>query len=64
MGAAFLPIWFITESRVDTWIIAQDSMSNANVSGRFRCNKEVEKHCARISADDGEKRSLVLRCSQ
>jgi len=39
----FLPIWFITESRIDTWIIAQGSMSNASICGRFSCSKKVEK---------------------
>jgi len=29
---------------IDTWIIAQGSMSNANIGGRFRCSKKVEKH--------------------
>jgi len=35
-------------SNTDTWIIAQGSMSNANIYGRFRCSKMVEKHCIRV----------------
>jgi len=36
---------FITESRMDTWMIALDYMSNANIYEKFRCSKKVEKHC-------------------
>jgi len=35
-------------SNIDTWIIAQGLMSNANIYGRFRCSKMVEKHCIRL----------------
>jgi len=31
-------------SNIDTWIIAQGSMSNANICERFHCSKKVEKH--------------------
>jgi len=29
---------------IQSWTIAQGTMSNANTCGRFRCNKKVEKH--------------------
>jgi len=29
-------------------IIAQGSMSNAHICGKFRCSKKVEKHCLRL----------------
>jgi len=35
---------FIRESRIDTWIVAQGSMSNANICRRLPCSKKVEKH--------------------
>jgi len=35
-------------SNIDTWTIAYGSMSNANVYGRLRCRKMVEKHCIRL----------------
>jgi len=31
-------------SSMDTWIIAQGAVSNANICGRFRCSRKVEKH--------------------
>jgi len=33
---------------MDIWIIAQGSMSNANIYEKFRCSKMVEKHCIRV----------------
>ena len=36
-------------SNIDTWIIAQGSMSNAHICERFRCSKKVEKHCATLT---------------
>jgi len=34
-------------SKIDPWITAQGSMSDANIYGSFRCSKKVEKQCRR-----------------
>jgi len=34
--------------KMHTSIIAQGSMSNANICGRFCCSNEVEKHCSNV----------------
>ena len=40
--AIFLLTCFITKSRIDTWIIAKVSMSNANICGTFRCSERFK----------------------
>ena len=38
----FLPTWFINESRIDTRIIAQGSLSKANICGSFPCAQRLK----------------------
>jgi len=47
-GAKFATTVLCGCNNIETWIIALGSMSNANIYGRFRCNKMVEKHCTRV----------------
>jgi len=47
-GAKFATTVLCGYSNIDTWIIAQGSMRNANIYGRFRCSKIIEKHCIRV----------------
>jgi len=41
------PIWLATERNIDTWIIIEGSMNNANICGSLRCSKMVEIHWCR-----------------
>jgi len=47
-GAKFATTVLCGCSNIGTWIIVLRSMTNANIYGRFRCRKMVEKHCIRV----------------
>jgi len=38
------PIWLATERNIDTWIIIEGSMNNANICGSLRCSKMFVEH--------------------
>jgi len=52
---------FTTESRIDNWIIAQGSLSNANICGRFRCSIKFEKHSCSLHSSKAHRSKIRAR---